>query len=105
MNLDNLPPGENVSHDINLIIEMPSHGSPVKYEVDRGSGTLMVDGYVGVAMFYPGNDGILQQISHFFEQYKALDSGKWVKEESWEGLKKPNRKFSTASSVTTACNG
>ncbi|MFW2371992.1 MAG: inorganic diphosphatase [Gammaproteobacteria bacterium] len=166
MNLDNLPLGENVPHDINVVIEIPSHGSPVKYEVDKDSGTLTVDRFMGTAMFYPCNygfmphtlsddgdpvdvlvvtpvplisgsvircrpvgmlkmideagedhkvlavpfhkltklyddvkspfdlhDGILEQITHFFEQYKALDSGKWVKVESWVGVEEAEQEI------------
>lgn len=159
MNLDNLPLGEDVPNDINVVIEIPSHGSPVKYEVEKDSGTLMVDRFMGTAMFYPCNygflphtlsedgdpvdvlvvtpvplisgsvircrpvgmlemtdeagedhkvlavpvskltklyddvkrpqdlhDDMLDQITHFFEQYKALESGKWVKVENWVGV-------------------
>ncbi|RDH81626.1 MAG: inorganic diphosphatase [endosymbiont of Galathealinum brachiosum] len=158
MNLDNLPLGEDVPRDINVVIEIPAHGPPVKYEVDKDSGTLTVDRFMGTAMFYPCNygflphtlsedgdpvdvlvvtpvplisgsvircrpigmlemvdeagedhkilavpvkqltklyddvespqdlhDDMLGQITHFFEQYKALESGKWVKVESWVG--------------------
>ena len=159
MNLDNLPLGEDVPRDINVVIEIPSHGSPVKYEVEKDSGTLMVDRFMGTAMFYPCNygfmphtlsqdgdavdvlvvtpvplisgsvircrpigmlemtdeagedhkvlavpvskftklyddvnapqdlhDDMINQITHFFEQYKALESGKWVKVENWVGM-------------------
>ena len=159
MNLDNLPLGEDVPTDVNVVIEIPAHGSPVKYEVDKDSGTLMVDRFMGTAMFYPCNygfmphtlsedgdpvdvlvvtpvplisgsvircrpvgmlemidesgedhkvlavpisaltrmydsvqapqdlpDGLMGQITHFFEQYKALDTGKWVKVENWVGV-------------------
>jgi len=161
MNLDNLPLGEDVPNDINVVIEIPSHGSPVKYEVEKDSGTLMVDRFMGTAMFYPCNygflphtlsedgdpvdvlvvtpvplisgsvircrpvgmlemtdeagedhkvlavpvskltklyddvqkpqdlhDDMLDQITHFFEQYKALESGKWVKVENWVGVER-----------------
>ena len=59
MNLDNLPHGEDVPDDINVVIEIPSHGSPVKYEVDKDSGTLTVDRFMGTAMFYPCNYGFM----------------------------------------------
>ncbi len=156
MNLANLPLGVDVPRDINVVIEIPSHGQPVKYEVDKESGALVVDRFMGTAMFYPCNygflphtlsedgdpvdvlvvtpvplisgsvircrpigmlemsdeagednkvlavpvrqltrlyddvnspddlhDDTLNQITHFFEQYKALESGKWVKVECW----------------------
>lgn len=59
MNLDNLPLGIDVPRDINVVIEIPSHGSPVKYEVEKDSGTLMVDRFMGTAMYYPCNYGFL----------------------------------------------
>lgn len=166
MNLNNLPLGEDVPRDINVVIEIPSHGSPVKYEVEKESGTLMVDRFMGTAMFYPCNygflphtlsedgdpvdvlvvtpvplisgsvircrpvgmlemtdeagedhkilavpvhkltklyddvqspqdlhDDMLDQITHFFEQYKALESGKWVKVESWVGVERAHEEI------------
>ncbi len=169
MNLDNLPLGENVPTDINVVIEIPAHGSPVKYEVEKDSGTLMVDRFMGTAMFYPCNygfmphtlsddgdpvdvlvvtpvplisgsvircrpvgmlemideagedhkvlavpiskltklyddvqapqdlhDDMLDQITHFFEQYKALESGKWVKVEAWVGAERAHEEITTS---------
>lgn len=166
MNLDNLPLGENVPSDINVVIEIPAHGAPVKYEVEKDSGTLMVDRFMGTAMFYPCNygfmphtlsddgdavdvlvvtpvplisgavircrpigmlkmtdeagedhkmlavpvskltklyddvqspkdfhDDTINQITHFFEQYKALESGKWVKVESWVGVEEAHEEI------------
>ena len=166
MNLENLPLGEDVPSDINVVIEIPSHGSPVKYEVEKDSGTLMVDRFMGTAMFYPCNygflphtlsedgdpvdvlvvtpvplisgsvircrpvgmlemideagedhkvlavpvskltklyddvqkpqdlhDDMLDQITHFFEQYKALESGKWVKVENWVGVERAHEEI------------
>lgn len=166
MNLDNLSLGEDVPRDINVVIEIPAHGSPVKYEVEKESGTLMVDRFMGTAMFYPCNygfmphtlsedgdpvdvlvvtpvplisgsvircrpvgmlemvdeagedhkvlavpiskltklyddvkspqdlhDDMLSQITHFFEQYKALESGKWVKVESWVGVERAHEEI------------
>ena len=166
MNLDNLPLGNDVPRDINVVIEIPSHGFPVKYEVDKDSGTLTVDRFMGTAMFYPCNygfmphtlsedgdpvdvlvvtpvplisgsvircrpigmlemideagedhkvlavpvpeltklyddiqeptdlhDGLLGQITHFFEQYKALESGKWVKVENWVGVEEAHKEI------------
>jgi len=29
---------------------------------------------------------LLKQISHFFEHYKDLEDGKWVKVEGWVGI-------------------
>jgi inorganic pyrophosphatase len=159
MSLDKVRPGRDVPHDINVIIEIPSHSDPVKYEVDKETGALFVDRFMSTAMFYPCNYGyiphtlsedgdpvdvlvvtplplisgsvircrplgvlnmsdeagvdakliavpadklsvlykeckstddlppsLLAQISHFFEHYKDLENGKWVKVEGWAGV-------------------
>ncbi len=169
MNLDNLSMGVDVPVDINVVVEIPSHGSPVKYEVEKDSGTLMVDRFMGTAMFYPCNygflphtlsedgdpvdvlvvtpvplisgavircrpvgmlemideagedhkvlavpvssltrlyddvqcpqdlhDDMLNQITHFFEQYKALETGKWVQVESWVGVERAHEEILTS---------
>ena len=159
MSLDKVTPGRDVPNDINVIIEIPSHSDPVKYEVDKETGALFVDRFMSTAMFYPCNYGyiphtlsedgdpvdvlvvtplplisgsvircrplgvlnmsdeagvdakliavpvdklsvlykeckstddlppsLLAQISHFFEHYKDLENGKWVKVEGWAGV-------------------
>ena len=55
MSLDKVSPGRDVPHDINVIIEIPSHSDPVKYEVDKDTGALFVDRFMSTAMFYPCN--------------------------------------------------
>ncbi|WP_440997814.1 inorganic diphosphatase [Arhodomonas sp. SL1] len=158
MSYENVAPGKNVPEDINVIIEIPAHADPVKYEVDKDSGAMIVDRFMGTAMHYPCNYGyvphtlcgdgdpadvlvitpfplitgsvvrcrpvgvlkmtdesgedakllavpiskltpmydnvnepgdvspvILDQISHFFEHYKDLEPGKWVRIDGWEG--------------------
>ena len=159
MSLDNVSPGRDVPHDINVIIEIPAHSDPVKYEVDKDTGALFVDRFMSTAMFYPCNYGyiphtlcedgdpvdvlvvtplplisgsvircrplgvlkmsdeagtdaklvavptdkltplynsckdiddlpppLLAQIAHFFEHYKDLETGKWVKVDGWAGI-------------------
>lgn len=159
MNIEKISPGRDVPNDINVVIEIPAHSAPVKYEVDKDSGALLVDRFMGTAMFYPcdygfipntlSEDGdpvdvlvvtpvplvhgavircrpvgmlkmtdesgvdakllavpvaklsplyahvqtpqdlpptLLAQIKHFFEHYKELEAGKWVKVEGWEGV-------------------
>jgi len=158
MSLEKVPSGKNLPDDINVIIEIPLNGDPIKYEVDKDSGAIFVDRMLGTAMHYPCNYGYvphtlcgdgdpvdvlvvmplalipgsvircrpigilkmtddggedakvvavpvdkvsplytsvesvrdlpqitLDQISHFFEHYKDLEQGKWVKIEGWEG--------------------
>ena len=159
MNLDRVDSGRDVPNDINVIIEIPAHSDPVKYEVDKVSGAMYVDRFMNTAMHYPCNYGYvphtlsddgdpvdvlvltpvplitgsvvrcrpvgvlkmtdesgddakvlavpvdklclmyrkvkdfrdlpevtLEQIAHFFEHYKDLDEGKWVRVEGWAGV-------------------
>lgn len=158
MSLDQVPAGKNLPEDINVIIEIPLNGDPIKYEVDKDSGAIFVDRMLGTAMHYPCNYGYvphtlcgdgdpvdvlvimplalipgsvircrpigvlkmtdesgedakivavpvekvtklyrgidsvrqlpditLNQIAHFFEHYKDLEEGKWVKIDGWDG--------------------
>ncbi|TQV65252.1 MAG: inorganic diphosphatase [Halothiobacillaceae bacterium] len=156
MLLEHIPAGKSLPEDINVVIEIPAQGAPIKYEIDKDSGALMVDRFMATAMFYPCNYGFIPhtlsedgdpvdvlvvtptplmpgavircrpvgmlkmsdeagvdaklvavpfgkltplydhvqevtdlpellrgQIAHFFEQYKALEKGKWVKVDGW----------------------
>lgn len=157
MGLDNLVAGRDIPNDINVVIEISSHSDPIKYEVDKKSGMLMVDRFVATSMHYPcdygfiphtlsedgdpvdvlviapfslapgviircrpigllrmtdesgvdtkilavpvnkltpkyqhvskpadlGNE-LLNAIEHFFQHYKDLEPGKWVKTNGWE---------------------
>ncbi len=159
MSLNQVPSGKALPDDFNVIIEIPMQGDPVKYEVDKDSGAIFVDRFMGTAMQYPTNYGYiphtlsedgdpvdvlvltpvpllpgvvvrcrplgmlkmtdeagpdakllavpvekvcglynhlktyedvsawrLSMISHFFEHYKDLDKGKWVKIDGWTGI-------------------
>ncbi len=154
-----VPRGDNIPNEINVIIEIPSHSEPVKYEMDKMTGAMFVDRFMSTAMHYPCNYGyvpntlssdgdpvdvvvitpyplisgsvikcrpigvlkmtdesgddakvlalpidrlfkgyrnvesfrdmpphLLDQIAHFFEHYKDLDEGKWVRVMGWGGL-------------------
>ena len=158
MSLNNVTPGKKIPEHFNVIIEIAMNADPVKYEVDKESGAIFVDRFLGTAMHYPCNYGyvpqtisddgdpvdvlvitpfplipgvvvscraigiflmddeaggdakilavpenkilplysnlkkpedlnpmILNQIKHFFEHYKDLEPGKWVKVKGWEG--------------------
>jgi len=158
MSLDNVLPGKNIPTHFNVIIEIPMNADPIKYEVDKESGAIFVDRFMGTAMHYPTNYGYvpktiagdgdpvdvlvvtpfplipgvvvscravgilemedeqgqdakvlavpedrilsiysrwqkpedmnplrLNQIQHFFEHYKDLEKGKWVKVKGWKG--------------------
>lgn len=159
MRIDAIKIGKNPPEDINVIIEVPVGGHPIKYELDKDSGTLVVDRFLYTPMTYPGNYGFvphtlsddgdpidvlvcntrplipgcvinvrpvgvlvmednsgedekiiavpsteltkrydkindisdmpditLQQIEHFFEHYKDLEPGKWVKIGDWQNV-------------------
>jgi len=156
MNLDRVPAGRHVPDDCNVIIEIPMHGDPIKYEVDKETGAVFVDRFLSTAMHYPCNYGYIprtvsgdgdpcdvlvlspvplitgvvvrcrpigmlrmddeagsdakilavpidklsslyggiksprdlpelatRQIAHFFEHYKDLEPGKWVRVSTW----------------------
>ncbi len=156
MRIDAIAIGNNPPEDVNVIIEVPIGGEPIKYEMDKAAGTLVVDRFLHTPMRYPGNYGFvphtlsedgdpidvlvantrpivpgavinvrpvgvlkmrdeaggdekviavpvpkltkryehvlnytdmpeitLQQIQHFFEHYKDLEPGKWVKMLGW----------------------
>ena len=156
MRIEAISIGKNVPADVNVIIEVPIGGEPIKYEMDKAAGTLVVDRFLHTPMRYPGNYGFvphtlsddgdpidvlvantrpivpgavinvrpigvlkmddeaggdekiiavpvpkltkryanvvnytdmpeitLQQIQHFFEHYKDLEPGKWVKMLGW----------------------
>lgn len=156
MGLKNVPAGKQLPDDIYVVIEIPANSDPIKYEVDKETGTLFVDRFMATAMFYPANYGYINntlsldgdpvdvlvptpyplqpgsvircrpvgvlkmtdesgqdakviavphskltkeydhikdvndlppllkaQIQHFFESYKALEAGKWVKVDGW----------------------
>ena len=158
MSLNLVSSGRNLPDDFNVIIEIPAHGEPIKYEVDKESGAMFVDRFMSTAMHYPCNYGYiphtlsedgdpvdvlvitpvplisgvvvtcrvigilkmtdeagedgkvlavpidkkcslyshwqkpedmnqlrLKTIAHFFEHYKDLEEGKWVKISGWEG--------------------
>jgi len=156
MRIDAIKIGNNPPDDVNVIVEVPIGGEPIKYELDKAAGTLVVDRFLHTPMRYPGNYGFvphtlsadgdpidvlvantrpivpgaiinvrpigvlkmddeaggdekviavpatnltkryshvasytdlpeitLHQIQHFFEHYKDLEPGKWVKVVSW----------------------
>jgi inorganic pyrophosphatase len=57
MNLDRVATGRSIPDDFNVIIEIPSHSDPVKYEVDKETGAMFVDRFMNTAMHYPCNYG------------------------------------------------
>ena len=59
MSLMQIKSGRDIPNEFNVIIEIPMHGEPVKYEVDKETGVLFVDRFMATAMFYPTNYGYI----------------------------------------------
>lgn len=59
MRLEAISLGKNPPYDVNVVIEVPIGGEPIKYEMDKESGALMVDRFLHTAMRYPGNYGFI----------------------------------------------
>jgi len=51
--------GADPPHEINVIVEVPVGGEPIKYEMDKEAGTLVVDRFLYTSMRYPGNYGFM----------------------------------------------
>lgn len=59
MDVSKIPPGRNPPLEINVVIEIPQGGVPVKYELDKVSGALFVNRFLHTAMYYPANYGFI----------------------------------------------
>ncbi|MDD4882193.1 MAG: inorganic diphosphatase [Gallionellaceae bacterium] len=59
MPLDRVSSGKDVPNDFNVVIEIPAHGEPIKYEVDKATGAMFVDRFMSTAMHYPCNYGYI----------------------------------------------
>ncbi len=59
MRLDAISIGRNPPHEVNVLVEVPVGGEPIKYEMDKAAGTLVVDRFLYTAMRYPGNYGFI----------------------------------------------
>ena len=59
MDLNKIPVGVNPPWDLNVVIEVPLGGEPVKYELDKASGAIFVDRFLHTAMRYPCNYGFI----------------------------------------------
>ncbi len=116
MSLERVSAGPKLPDEFNVIIEIPMNANPVKYEVDKDSGAVAViraraigvlhmDDEAGgdakllavpIDKIYPPYRDIkkpedlpseeLARIQHFFEHYKDLENGKWVKVKGWDGV-------------------
>ena len=59
MRLNAIPIGKNPPEEINVVIEVPIGGEPIKYELEKASGALFVDRFLYTPMRYPGNYGFI----------------------------------------------
>jgi inorganic pyrophosphatase len=59
MRIDAVSTGKNPPHEVNVIVEVPVGGEPIKYEMDKEAGTLVVDRFLYTSMRYPGNYGFI----------------------------------------------
>jgi inorganic pyrophosphatase len=59
MRLDAISTGRNPPKEVNVIVEVPVGGEPIKYEMDKAAGTLVVDRFLYTSMRYPGNYGFI----------------------------------------------
>jgi inorganic pyrophosphatase len=59
MRLEFLPIGKNPPHEVNVVVEVPVGGEPIKYEMHKESGALVVDRFLYTSMRYPGNYGFI----------------------------------------------
>lgn len=59
MRIDAIAIGTSPPDDVNVIVEVPLGGQPIKYEMDKEAGTLVVDRFLYTPMAYPGNYGFV----------------------------------------------
>jgi inorganic pyrophosphatase len=59
MRIDAISAGRNPPEEVNVIVEVPVGGEPIKYEMDKEAGTLVVDRFLYTSMRYPGNYGFI----------------------------------------------
>jgi len=59
MNFDFISIGKNPPQEVNVVIEVPIGGEPIKYEMDKEAGALVVDRFLYTSMRYPGNYGFI----------------------------------------------
>ncbi len=59
MRIDAISLGANPPKEVNVIVEVPVGGEPIKYEMDKEAGTMVVDRFLYTSMRYPGNYGFI----------------------------------------------
>jgi inorganic pyrophosphatase len=59
MDISKIPVGVNPPKDVNVVIEVPLGGEPIKYEIDKASGAMFVDRFLYTSTRYPCNYGFI----------------------------------------------
>jgi inorganic pyrophosphatase len=59
MRIEAVSIGNDPPNEVNCIVEVPVGGEPIKYEMDKEAGTLVVDRFLYTSMRYPGNYGFI----------------------------------------------
>ena len=59
MRLEAISIGRDPPNEVNVLVEVPVGGEPIKYEIDKAAGTLVVDRFLYTSMRYPGNYGFV----------------------------------------------
>ena len=59
MRIEHISVGADPPNEVNVIVEVPVGGEPIKYEMDKHAGTLVVDRFLYTSMRYPGNYGFI----------------------------------------------
>jgi inorganic pyrophosphatase len=59
MDLSKIATGQNPPDDVNVVVEVPLGGEPIKYEIDKPSGAMFVDRFLYTSMRYPCNYGFI----------------------------------------------
>jgi len=70
MRLDAIAIGVHPPDDVNVVIEVPIGGEPIKYEMDKAAGTLVVDRFLHTPMRYPGNYGCASHAVATWRSYR-----------------------------------
>jgi hypothetical protein len=66
MFLDAIPAGPNLPYEVNVVVEVPIGGDPIKYELNEEAGVLFVDRFLYTSMHYPGNYGFIPHMKIAF---------------------------------------
>jgi inorganic pyrophosphatase len=53
VDIDKIAVGPNPPQEISVIVEVPLRSDPIKYELDKAAGAIVVDRFLCTTMFYP----------------------------------------------------